>query len=173
MTEDDAESAARADRMNRNSAASEDLVAANNESNKTMLALVEHVRQETVARDRKIAVMERSQRQVRKLVYLICAATAILLVIAGINAYNIAASKDQQRQIRNINATLLDCVNQTGECGQINAQTQGQVLDEVKRYNLAGFYCIRNNPAASDPKAEKFLKCMERIYPGGPTLARR
>lgn len=163
----------RAIRVNRNSAAIEDLVTANFESNKTMVALVKQVREETAARDRKIDVMERSQRQMKLLVYMVSAVTVLLLGLAVVNAVNIAAAKDQQNSIRQINATLLDCVNSTGECGRINAQNQIEVLDRVKEYNLVGFYCIRTNPGTVDPKAEAFLKCMERVYPGGPKLERR
>lgn len=141
--------------MERNSAAMEDLVNANSESNRTMLALVEQVRRETEARDRKIDVMERSQRQMRVLVYLVGVATVILLAVAVVNAFNIAQARDQQRQVRAI------------------ASQQPEIVERVKEYNLVGFYCIRTNPASEDPQGEAFLKCMQRLYPNGPTLLER
>lgn len=168
MMESDEE---RSDRWNRSSSAMEDLAAANAASNQTMMSLVAEVRSEAKARDRKIAVMEKANRQTRVLTYLLSGATVIMLVLATINAVNLATAADEQRSIEQINRTLLDCVNSTGECGQVNQQTQKQFLDEVKKYNLIGFYCIRNNPAPNDPKAGKFLACMQRLYPGGPTLS--
>ncbi len=163
----------RADRWDRSSSAMEGLAAANTASNQTMLNLVEQVRRESEARERKIEVMAKTNQQTRVLTYILCAVTAIMLVLAVVNAFNIASTRDEQRSIESINRTLLDCVNATGECGQINQQTQKQFLDEVKKYNLIGFYCIRNNPGTADPKAEKFLECMQRLYPGGPTLSER
>lgn len=160
----------RAARMNRNSDAMEELVAANHESNATMLALVEHVRKETAARDRKIEVLEKTHRQTRYLVIAVCGAVLVMLGLGIVNAINLAATKDQQDQTRRINAFLLDCVNSTGECGRANAVKQAEILQSVKQYELTGFYCIRTNPGTEDPKGENFLKCMERLYPGGPTL---
>jgi hypothetical protein len=148
----------------------EELVAANNESNQTMMALVEHVRQETVANDRKIEELRRNTKQFRNLMYALVVTMAFLLVIAGVNAYNLAESKKEQEQIEAINRTLLDCQNSTGECGRANAQNQKRLLDEVKEYELTGFYCIRTNPAQRDPDGDAFLKCMDRLYPNGPTL---
>ncbi len=161
---------ARADRWDRSSSAMEDLAAANVASNATMVDLVNGIRKEAADRDRKIAVIEKSNRQQRNIMYVLSVATVIMLVIAVINAINIGATKDQQNQIAAINKTLLDCTNYTGECGRANAAKQEEILDEVKKYNLIGFYCIRNNPAAQDPRAEKFLACMDRLYPGGPDL---
>lgn len=163
----------RSDRWERSSSAMEDLAAANVRSNQTMLSLVEEVRADAKLRDRKIAVLEKTNRQTRLLTYLLCGATLVMLILAVFNAVNIAATKDEQRSIEQINRTLLDCVNSSGECGQINRRTQEQILDQVKAYNLVGFYCIRTNPATADPKGEKFLSCMQRLYPGGPTLGER
>lgn len=151
----------------------EDLVAANRESNKTMIALVEHVQRETAARDRKIAVIERGNRQTRTLTYLLASAMLIVLTLAVINAYNLAATRKQADQLGQINTFLLDCINSTGDCGRRNAEAQGRLLDEVKKYELTGFYCARNNPAIRDPEGDAFLACMKRLYPGGPTLEGR
>lgn len=151
----------------------EELVAANHESNKTMVALVEHVRRETEARDRKIDVLEKNNRQTRWLTYLVGGAMVILLTLAIVNAVNISATQKQEEQVSKLNSLLLDCVNSTGECGKRNAILQNQLLDQVKQYNLVGFYCARTNPLSTDPKGEKFLECMQRLYPGGPTLQGR
>lgn len=154
-------------------AAIEDLVAANNKSNATMLALVENVRQETVARDRKIDVLERNHRQVNFLIAAVCMAIVVLLALGITNAINLASARRQQEQTKEINSTLLDCVRATGECGQLNSARQAAILQSVKQYELTGFYCIRINPATADPKGQAFLDCMERLYPGGPTLSGR
>ncbi len=142
-----------------------------------MLALVETVRRETEARDRKIAAMAHQQRQLRWAIVLVCVGITILLVVAAINATNIAANRKQADQIALVaakvdrtNSLLLDCLNATGQCGKVNAEQQQRLLSEVKKYELTGFYCIRTNPADRDPRGEAFLKCMERLYPGGPTL---
>lgn len=158
----------------------DELVAANHESNRTMAALVEHVRKETLARDRKIDALDRNQRTLRKLTVLGTVVAVALLVVGFINAFNIAMARRNAAQTATIardvgetNRTLLDCLNSTGVCGKRNAQNQRKVLDEVKQYELTGFYCIRLNPATEDPNAEAFLKCMQRLYPGGPTLTGR
>ena len=161
------------DARERQSSALEDLVAANLSSNETMLALVDTVRAETAARDRKIDILAKNHRQMNWLLGAVSGAVCLMLGLGTINAINLAAAKDQQDQIREINSTLLDCVNSTGNCGQINAQNQARILDQVKQYELTGFYCIRNNQATVDPKGEAFLKCMEKLYPGGPMLQGR
>lgn len=151
----------------------EDLVAANRESNRTMVALVEHVQRETAARDKKIAVIEHGNRMTRMLTYLLASAMIVVLALAVVNAYNLAATRKQADQLTQLNTFLLDCVNSTGECGRRNAEAQRQLLDKVKQYELTGFYCARNNPAIRDPEGDAFLACMKRLYPGGPTLEGR
>jgi hypothetical protein len=158
----------------------DELIAANQASNRTMLSLIESVRQETVARDRKITAMEKQQSQLRWAIGLVCLGISILVAVGVINAVNINTSRRQQGQLAEVgaevdrtNRTLLDCMNATNECGKINARRQMLLLDEVKRYELTGFYCIRQNPAEADPDADAFLKCMQRLYPGGPELAKR
>jgi uncharacterized integral membrane protein len=155
----------------------EELVRANSESNTTMQRLVDHVRKETEARDRKIDALDRTQRTMRWLLAVCTVSTIVLLIIAVINTTNIAAQRRSAArqaaigmQVQQTNKTLLDCLNSTGACGQINQQQQNLLLDKVKQYELTGFYCIRTNPALKDPNGELFLKCMERLYPGGPTL---
>jgi hypothetical protein len=155
----------------------EELVAANNQSNNTMINLVETVRQETAARDRKVEALERSSHQMRLLMLIGIIALVGLLVLAGFNAINITQTRDAAHQqaaialsVQHTNDLLLDCLNSTGTCGQVNQQNQAKILDEVKKYELTGFYCIRNNPADSDPKGTEFLACMNKLYPGGPQL---
>lgn len=157
----------------RSSEAIEGLAAANMSSNATMLALVHEVRAETEARDKKIDLLERNHRQMQWLVVAVCCATVLMLTLGVVNAVNLASTRSQQDQVKDINHTLLDCVNSTGSCGQINASNQQKIVDEVKKYELIGFYCIRNNSAASDPRGENFLKCMNKLYPGGPQLEGR
>lgn len=171
MTE--SEDVTRSDRMDRNNNAIDDLIAANESSNRSMLALVESVRQETAARDRKIDVLEKNHRQMNYVMAAVCAAIAVMLALGTVNAINLASGRAQQEQIRQLNGVMLDCVNSTGACGQANAVQQARILDSVKQYELTGFYCLRNNPGTADPKGEAFLACMKRLYPGGPTLQGR
>lgn len=151
----------------------DELVSANMKSTATMHALVAEVRHETAARDRKIAVLEKNNRQTMYLIVMVGVVAVLLLGLAIVNAVNINQARVQSNQIASINGTLLDCVNSTGECGRANATSQQRLLDSVKQYELTGFYCIRNNPAVKDPDGEAFLKCMERLYPGGPKLNSR
>lgn len=165
--------------QDRHEAALDGLVEANQTSNSTMIRLIEQVRKDTETRDRKITAMEHQQKQLRWAIILVCVGIAVLLVVAGINATNIASTRKAQKNTEVIarsvdvtNKTLLDCINETGECGRSDAARQKELLDEVKLYELTGFYCIRNNPATADPQAEAFLKCMQDLYPGGPVLDR-
>lgn len=150
--------------------AMDELASANRASNMTMVSLVEHVRDETSATNRKVAVLEKNNRQTMFLIYLVVAAVLVLIALAVVNAINIASTRDIARSVEGTNRTLLDCANSTGACGRINADNQKVIIDSVKQYNLIGFYCIRTNPGTTDPKGEGFLKCMERLYPGGPVL---
>ncbi len=151
----------------------EDLVTANNESNVTMLALVEHIKRDLEARDRKIETVAASTRSMRKLALAMVVMMLVLMGIAAINATNLAAQRATARDAKATNALLLDCVNARGACGQLNAQQQRLILDEVKKYELTGFYCLRTNPQTADPRGASFLQCMERLYPGGPKLQGR
>lgn len=155
----------------------EQLVAANEESNRTMVALVEGVRRETEARDRKVESLDNNLRQMRWVTGLVAGAIVILLTIGVFNAINLASARRSAQQTKAIaastdqtNRTLLDCVNSTGACGQINAANQAKILDTVKQYELTVIYCARTNPAAVDLKGEKFVACVAKLYPGGPTL---
>jgi hypothetical protein len=170
-----------------NLSAMEQLVTANEQSNRTMLDLVESVRQETVARDRKVEALdknlqalEKNLRQTRWITGLVAFAIAVLLTIGTINAINLAAARKQAQQTREtaaqaaqINQTLLDCVNSTGVCGQVNQENQARILDTVKMYELTVIYCARTNPQPVDPKGDKFLDCVTKLYPGGPKLDRK
>lgn len=155
----------------------EELVAANDASNRTMIGLVESVHKETAARDRKVDALERTTHQMRLLMLIGIIAIVGLLVLAVFNAINITSARQAAHRqaaiaenVQHTNDLLLDCLNSTGTCGQVNQRNQAAILDEVKKYELTGFYCIRNNPADKDPKAEAFLKCMNQLYPGGPQL---
>lgn len=149
-----------------NASAVEQLVAANEDSNRTMMALVDSVRQETAARDRKVESLDKNLRQMQWVTVLVGVAILILLTIGVVNAFNLAAT-------RRTNHTLLDCVNSTGICGQINAANQAKILDTVKLYELTVIYCARTNPANIDPKGDKFVECVTKLYPGGPALDRK
>lgn len=158
----------------------EELVASNNESNRTMLNLVERVREETAARDRKVDALERSHQQMRWVIGLALVLTAVLLSLAVFNAINLNATRKSQHQVALIarntaetNRTLLDCLNSTGRCGQLNAANQAKVLDTVKLYELTVLYCARTNPRDVDPKGDKFIACVNQLYPGAPQLDRR
>lgn len=148
----------------------EELVRANAESNDTMVRLVKSVRDETKARDRKVEALDKSVRQQRVLMYIGVFCVFILLTIAIVNAVNISSQRATSRQVQSTNELLLDCLNRQGQCGRWNAEQQALLLDEVKRYELTGFYCIRNNPADKDPNGKSFLACVNRLYPGGPQL---
>lgn len=160
-----------------NALAIEELVAANEASNRTMVDLVRNVQAETEARDRKVDALAKSQHMQRILSGLGVVCISLVLVLAIINAFELASTRRAAHkqamiaeQVQKTNDTLLDCLNTTGQCGQINSANQAKILDEVKKYELTGFYCIRNNPAIKDPNGEKFLKCVNELYPGGPQL---
>lgn len=144
----------------------EELVRSNDESNRTMVSLVERVREETEARDRKVDALEKGHRQVRWVIVLAVILVLFLLTLGVINAINLTNT-------RATNQTLLDCVNATGACGQVNAESQTRILDTVKKYELTVLYCARTNPQPIDPKGDKFLACVDALYPGGPQLNRR
>jgi hypothetical protein len=148
----------------------EELVRANANSNDTMIRLVQSVRDETKARDRKVDALEQSQKQMRVLTVVGIVAIFFLIAMAIFNATNVMATRDASHKVEQTNDLLLDCLNQQGDCGKWNARQQMYLLDEVKKYELTGFYCIRNNPADKDPKADAFLDCMNNLYPGGPQL---
>jgi cytoskeletal protein RodZ len=157
----------------------EELVAANHESNQTMLSLIDRVREETAARDRKVDSLDKNIRQTRWLLFIGIGAVVILLLVGVINATNLYKSRKTQQQTKAIadqtaqtNRTLLDCLNSTGQCGQINQASQAKILDTVKQYELTVIYCARTNPANVDPKGDKFVACVAKLYPGGPTLNR-
>ncbi len=168
------------DARDRRAEAVEELARANSASNDTMVRLIEHVRKDTVAQNSKIEALNRQQRTLRILLGVIGVLTLLVLLIAMYNVYNVTATRQTAKnmtdigaQVAQTNETLLDCLNSAGRCGQINAAQQRAILDEVKKYELTGFYCIRTNPQTKDPDGEDFLKCMQRLYPGGPLLQER
>lgn len=154
----------------RNTEAMEDLISANADSSRVMIDLVESVRRETAARDRKVDALEKSQKQMHWVIIMACVLSVIFLGIAVVNAVNLSRTGRQLHETRELNAYVLDCVNNTGVCGRQNALVQERALDEIKKYNLIAFYCIRNNPATDDPRGAKFVECMNRLYPSGPQL---
>lgn len=179
MSEPQENSDAKAARLH-NARAIEELVVANEESNRTMLSLVEGVHQETAARDRKVDALDRNLKQMRWITRLFGFAIVVLMAVGVFNAINLNKQRRNQQQIKDIaastestNRTLLECLNATGECGKVNAENQGRILDSVKRYELTVVYCGRTNPQPVDPKGDKFLACIARLYPGGPTLDRK
>lgn len=158
----------------------EELVTANAESNKTMLNLVNRVREETAARDRKVDALERTTRQMQWVIGSAAVLIAVLLVLAVFNAINLNETRKSQKTVAAIaestqetNRTLLDCVNSTGQCGQVNQANQAKILDTVKLYELTVIYCARTNPQNVDPMGNKFVACVSQLYPGGPTLDRK
>lgn len=158
----------------------EELISANEASNRTMLELVDTVRKETVARDRKVDALEKGHRQMRWLIALTTALVVFLITLGIVNAINLAEARKSQKSTADIakgvqdnNRTLLDCVNSTGACGQINQANQAKILDTVKLYELTVIYCARTNPATVDPKGDKFLICVKKLYPDGPDLDRQ
>lgn len=160
-----------------NALAVEELIAANSESNRTMATLVEKVREETAARDRKVDALEKGHRQARIVIVLVAVLVVFLIAIGVINAINLGSARKSQKQTADIaasvdrtNQTLLDCVNSTGACGQVNQANQARILDTVKLYELTVLYCARTNPRDVDSKGTKFLKCVNDLYPGGPQL---
>lgn len=155
----------------------EELIAANNQSNKTMMNLVERVQDETAARDRKVEALERSHRQVRWVIVLAVILALFLIALGIINAVNLNSTRRSQSQVAQIaanadqtNRTLLDCINARGACGQANAAAQRQVLNQVKLYDLTVIYCARTNPISVDADGTKFVACVKSLYPDGPTL---
>lgn len=155
----------------------EELIRANAESNDTMTNLVNHIRLETEARDRKIDVLAKNNRSIHRQTVALSIAMVILVLIAVFNASNVLAGRKLAQKTatiaqdtRSTNALLLDCLNSTGQCGRVNAREQALTLDEVKKYELTVLYCVRTNPQLVDKNGEKFLACVDRLYPGGPTL---
>lgn len=164
----------------RSSLAINELIAANEASNRTMTDLVDTVRSETKARDRKVDALDKNLHQMRLVTFLVAVTMVVLLALAVTNAFNLSAARKSAKQTKDIaaavqttNQTLLDCVNSTGVCGQVNSANQSKILDTVKQYELTVIYCARTNPANLDPKGDKFLVCVNKLYPGGPQLNRQ
>lgn len=155
----------------------EELIRANAESNATMASLVERVQEETAARDRKLEQLARNNREMHRLGWLMVACMAVLVILAVFNAVNIATARTNAAQTaaiardsRSTNELLLDCLNAAGTCGKANAQQQRKILDEIKKYELTVIYCARTNPQNLDESGNKFIACVDRLYPGGPDL---
>ena len=103
---------------------------------------------------------------------------AVVLVMGVINAVNMANARRNAAITANIAkdaqgtyALLLDCLDsQSGACGKRNAVKQKAILDEIKKYELTVIYCARTNPVTEDRSGDKFIACVDRLYPTGPEL---
>lgn len=155
----------------------ERLIRANTESNETMHTLIERVRQDAQMRERKIDLLEDGLHRTRQLLLLVGVALVLLLGIAGVNAIaiqqgrkNLAATAEVAQQAKDTYALLYGCIDATGECGRQNAAKTKEALDKIKQYEVIVIFCARSNPRDGDEDGTKFLACVERLYPGGPTL---
>ena len=158
----------------------ERLVAANAASNATMTRLVDKVRIDAEKRERKIELLERESKQMKRLLAMVGAAIAILLIVEFFNAYNVSQARKHGQYIANAardaaatNTLLLGCFQPDSECSKRNAEQQKKILDEIKLYELTALYCLRINTAQEDPNGSEFLACVKRLYPTGPTLKGR
>lgn len=155
----------------------EELILANVNSNATMVDLVERVRQDAVMQGTKVDLLEKGQRQTRRLLVMVSVALLLMVIIGVINAVNIGQTRRNAeitaktaKDAGDTYALLLDCLNSRGECGKRNAEASKATLDEVKKYELTVLYCVRINPQVEDAAGRKFLDCVNRLYPGGPQL---
>jgi hypothetical protein len=128
--------------------AMEQLIQANAESNATMVELIEGVRRDGQARNRKVDLLEAQQRQMKRLFLLAVAAIACLLLLAVFNAFSLTSTRRNTAQTK------------------VVAEQQVGLIQEVKRYQLTIFYCARVNPQPTDPSGEAFLACVAKAYPG-------
>lgn len=158
----------------------EELVAETAQSRQAMHDLVASVNAEKEARDRKVAALERSYEQGRTLSWIGLAAVVFMVLLGVVNALNLnnarrnaKATADIARATAQTNATLADCLNVRGECGKLSAQNQRQAVDNIKLYDLTVIYCARTNPQPTDPKGDKFIQCITKLYPTGPVLDRK
>lgn len=158
----------------------EELARANAESNATMMSLVAKVQQDAAMRERKVDLLEKGLQQTHRLLIMVGIALVLMVILGIVNAVNITEARKQAavtagiaKNAQGTYALLLDCINSRGECGKQNAEQNKRVLDEIKRYELTGFYCARTNPLSEDPNGDKFLACMDRLYVGGPKLSGR
>lgn len=155
----------------------ERLVSANAESNATMRSLVERVREDAHMRERKIDLLEDGLHQTRRLLLLVGVVLVLILGIGIINAVNIGQGRRNAeataRVARDAQATyalLLGCLDATSPCGRANAETTKQALDKIKQYELIIIYCARSNPRDKDEDGTAFIACINRLFPGGPSL---
>lgn len=157
----------------------ENLVNANAASNETMVRLVARVQDDAHLREKKVDLLEEGQTQMRRLLYMVAAVLVLMVGVGVINAVNIydarknaAVTAQTARDASSTYALLYDCLNQQGECGRKNAIAQKKLLDEVKLYELTVIFCVRTNPLVEDATGDKYLACVDRLYPGGPQLDR-
>jgi hypothetical protein len=156
-----------------------ELVAANDRSAAAMMGLVDEVRRDADLRDRKVDLLERSHRDMRRLLVLVAAGLVVILTLGITNAVNLlnarrnaAATAAIAKDTRETNKLLFDCLNSQGECGRRNAQANKQRLDEIKRYNLVLVHCSRSivRESSQDYEGDKLVACITTFYKDGPTL---
>lgn len=155
----------------------EKLAEANARSNKTMLTLVQKVSEDAFMRERKVELLEQGLRQTHKILVLVVVALAVTITMAFINFYNIQTARrnaevtaEAARDAKGTYALLYGCFEPSSQCSKLNTAKQKQILDEIKKYELVAFYCIRTNPGTVDPDGKDFIACVNRLYPGGPQL---
>jgi nitrogen fixation-related uncharacterized protein len=158
----------------------DNLIAANAASNATLTRLVDKVREDAANRERKIELLEAESKQMRRILIGVSITAAALVVLALFNAITISQARHNAQQTANAardaastNKLLLGCFTPESECSRLNAEQQKAFLNEIKKYELVGFYCLRTNTVTEDPNGTKLTACINRLYPGGPQLPNR
>lgn len=155
----------------------EALAQATARSNKTMLDLVERVRHDAEAHERKVDLLAAGLRQTTRVLWLLAVVLVAVLAMAFINFATIAEAKrngavtaQAARDAQSTYKLLYGCFEPNSQCSKVNAAKQKTALDEIKKYELTALYCLRTNPGADDPRGDKFIACLNTLYPGGPQL---
>lgn len=148
------------------------------ESTSTMEHLVEQVRRDANAREKKIQVLEVTLDRTRRLQQFMGAGLVLLLALAVFNASTLSAvranalvSADIAKDSQGTYRLLLDCLDQVhGACGKQTAVQTAKLLEQIKQYELTVIFCARTHPAVEDPDGVKFRVCVNQLFPGGPQL---
>lgn len=155
----------------------EKLAAANDASNKTLLNLVQRVAEDARIREKKVQMLDAGMKQTRMLLIMLGIGLILLVGLGIANFANIAEARRNAEVVahaaKDAKGTydlLYGCFQPDSDCAKRSAQQQKVSLDEIKKYELTGFYCARTNPAVADPNGDAFIECMNRLYPGGPQL---
>jgi hypothetical protein len=154
------------------------LVDANDRSAAAMMGLVSQVQRDAELRERKVDLLERSHRDMKRLLLLVAAGLVVILSLGLTNAVNLynarrnaAITAGIARNAASTNALLYDCLNSQGECGKRNAAEQKRLLAEISRYELVLAHCDRITPANTDPNGDRLTECVDRVFgPNGVTL---